>query len=38
MRGLLVESVPRWLASAFPESFGTRTVQQTGWSGCSNFD
>ena len=36
MRVLLDESVPRRLASAFPESFGTRTVQQMGWAGCSN--
>ena len=31
MRVLLDESVPRRLAAAFPESFGTRTVQQMGW-------
>lgn len=36
MRVLLDESVPRRLAAAFPESFGTRTVQQMGWAGCSN--
>jgi predicted nuclease of predicted toxin-antitoxin system len=36
MRVLLDESVPRKLASAFPESFETRTVQQMGWAGCSN--
>ena len=36
MRVLLDESVPRRLASLFPESFGTRTVQQMGWAGCSN--
>ena len=30
------ESVPRRLASAFPESFGMCTVQQMGWAGCSN--
>ena len=30
------ESVPRRLASAFPEAFGTRTVQQMGWAGSSN--
>ena len=36
MRVLLDESVPRRLASAFPESFGTRTVQQMGWAGCTN--
>ncbi len=36
MRVLLDESVPRRLASAFPDSFGTRTVQQMGWAGCSN--
>lgn len=28
-------SVPRRLAAAFPESFGTRTVQRMGWAGCS---
>ncbi|MXW17463.1 MAG: hypothetical protein F4139_01700 [Gemmatimonadetes bacterium] len=36
MRVLLDESVPRRRAAAFPESFGTRTVQQMGWAGCSN--
>lgn len=36
MRVLLDESVPRRLATAFPESFGTRTVQQMDWAGCSN--
>ena len=36
MRVLLDESVPRRLAAAFPDSFGTRTVQQMGWDGCSN--
>ena len=36
MRVLLDESVPRRLAAAFPKSFGTRTVQQMGWAGCSN--
>lgn len=34
MRVLLDESVPRRLAVAFPESFGTRTVQPMGWAGC----
>lgn len=33
MRVLLDESVPRRLAAAFPESFGTRAVQQMGWAG-----
>ncbi len=33
MRVLLGESVPRRLAAAVPESFGTRTVQQMGWAG-----
>lgn len=36
MKVLLDESVPRRLASVFPESFRTRTVQQMGWAGCSN--
>ena len=36
MKVLLDESVPRRLAAEFPESFGTRTVQQMGWAGCSN--
>ncbi len=36
MRVLLDESVPRRLAAEFPESFGSRTVQQMGWAGCSN--
>ena len=38
MKVLLDESVPRRLAAAFPESFGTRTVQLMGWAGCSNGD
>ncbi|MDE0396056.1 MAG: hypothetical protein OYK82_14895 [Gammaproteobacteria bacterium] len=29
-------SVPGRLAATSPESFGTRTVQQPGWAGCSN--
>ena len=33
MRVLLDESVPRRLAAAFPEAFGTRTVQQMDWAG-----
>ena len=36
MRVLLDESTPRRLAASFPESFGTRTVQQMGWAGCAN--
>ncbi len=36
MKVLLDESVPRRLAAEFPESFGSRTVQQMGWAGCSN--
>lgn len=36
MRVLLDESVPRRLSAEFPDSFGTRTVQQMGWAGCSN--
>ncbi|MCY3756526.1 MAG: DUF5615 family PIN-like protein [Acidobacteria bacterium] len=36
MKVLLDESVPRRLASAFPESLALRTVQQMGWAGCSN--
>ena len=36
MRVLLDESVRRRLAAAFPESFGTRTVQQMSWAGHSN--
>ena len=38
MRVLLDESVRRRLATVFPESFGTRAVQQMGWAGCSNGD
>ena len=34
MRVLLDESAPRRLAAAFPESFGTRTVQQAT-NGCA---
>ena len=36
MRVLLDESVPLRLASAFPASIGTRTVQQMGWAARSN--
>ncbi len=36
MKVLLDESVPRRLAAAFPESFGTRAVQQMGWAGYPN--
>ena len=36
MRVLLDESVPRRIATAFPESFGMRTVPQLDWAGCSN--
>ena len=36
MRVLLDESVPRRLEVAFPEDFGTRTVQQMDWMGRSN--
>ncbi len=36
MRVLLDESVPRRLSAEFPDSFGTRTVQQMDWAGCSN--
>ena len=36
MKVLPDESVPRRLASAFPEAFGTRTVQQMDQAGCSN--
>ena len=28
--------MPRRLASSFPDSFETRTVQQMGWAGCGN--
>ena len=33
MKLLLDESVPRRLASYFPESFTMRTVQDMGWAG-----
>ncbi len=36
MKVLLDESVPRRLASSFPGSFETRTVQQMGWAGFGN--
>ena len=36
MKVLLDESVPRRLASSFPDSFATRTVQQMGWAGRGN--
>lgn len=36
MRVLLDESTRRRLAASFPDSFGTRTVQQMGWAGCGN--
>ena len=36
MRVLLDEFRPRRLAASFPDSFGTRTVQQMGWAGCGN--
>ena len=36
MKLLLDESVPRRLASSFPESFTVRTVQQMGWTGTGN--
>ena len=36
MKVLHDESVPRRLASSFPDSFETRTVQQMGWAGCGN--
>ena len=36
MEVLLDEPVPRRLAVAFPEDFGTRTVQQMDWMGRSN--
>ncbi len=36
MKVLLDESVPRRLAAEFPDSFGTRTVQEMGWAGCTN--
>ena len=36
MKLLLDESVPRRLASCFPESFTVRTVQDMGWAGTAN--
>ena len=33
---LLDESTPRRLAASFPDSLGTRTVQQMGWAGTAN--
>ena len=36
MKLLLDESVPRRLASSFPESFTVRTVQNMGWTGTGN--
>ena len=36
MKLLHDESVPRRLASSFPESFTVRTVQQMGWEGTGN--
>ena len=36
MKLLLDESVPRRLASSFPESFTMRTVQDMGWAGTAN--
>ena len=36
MNVLLDESIPKRLASSFPDSFQTRTVQQMGWAGRGN--
>ena len=36
MNLLLDESVPRRLASSFPDSFTVRTVQDMGWAGTAN--
>ena len=36
MKLLLDESVPKRLASFFPERFDVRTVQQMGWAGTRN--
>ena len=36
MKLLLDESVPRRLASSFPEAFTLRTVQEMGWAGTGN--
>ena len=36
MKLLLDESVPRRLASSFPEAFTLHTVQQMGWAGTGN--
>lgn len=38
MKLLLDESVPRRLASSFPDSFEVHTVQQMGWAGAKNGD
>ena len=36
MKLLFDESVPRRLASSFPESFTVQTVQGMGWAGTAN--
>ena len=36
MKLLLDESVPRWLAASFPQSFTLHTVQEMGWAGTGN--
>ena len=36
MKLLLDESVPRRLASSFPEAFTLHTVQEMGWAGTGN--
>ena len=36
MKQLLDESVPKRLATFFPERFDVRTVQQMGWAGTGN--
>ena len=36
MKLLLDESVPRRLASSFPEAFTLHTVQEMGWAGIGN--
>ena len=36
MKLLLDESVPRRIASSFPESFTLHTVQEMGWTGTGN--
>lgn len=38
MKVLLDESMPRRLASSFPDSFEIHTVQQMGWAGYGNGD